>query len=304
MIMNRLTMLAVTLMASMACFAQGKFDKGMVTSVGTGKALYECFDYQELRYRVTKADWSYPALSLSGYEVEVIGFASYISGADGNPDYISNSSLAEEGGFDGKITICQFIPKDVAGVDMLVKSVAANAFTSTTCYDDAAANKTQFAEAAAKVKTIVFAYNRGEDDKYTVFSAPTINATAFAGLTAVTTVESFIPGEIVVNIPKDAFASSTYKNATLKVPEGSVKAYQAATGWKRFKAVTDGTVLYGDVDGNGSINLLDYKALLAAVKAGSSSVSALPAGADVDGNGKTNLLDYKLLLNKVKGVVF
>ena len=135
MIMNRLTMLAVTLMASIACFAQGKFEKGMVTSVGTGKALYECFDYQELRYRVTNENWTYTALNLSGYEVEVIGFASQISGADGHPEYISNSSLTEEVGFNGEITICQFIPKEVAGVDILVKGVAANAFTSTTCYN-------------------------------------------------------------------------------------------------------------------------------------------------------------------------
>ena len=58
--MNRLTMLAVTLMASIACFAQG--NSGEATEWGQNFGP----DYQELKYDVTVG---------SPFQVSVIGFS-------------------------------------------------------------------------------------------------------------------------------------------------------------------------------------------------------------------------------------
>lgn len=240
MIMNRLTMLAVTLMASMACFAQGKFDKGLVTSIGTGKALYDIFDYQELRYRVTKENWTNSALNLSGYEVEVIGFASQITGVDGHPEYISNVTGNSNGdpAFDGTITISHIITKDVAGVDIHVVAVAENAFTSTTCYNDDAANKTKFAAAAAKVKTIDFGFNRGNDDKFVGFSVPTMGANAFKGLTALESVNNYAPAPSTSDADV-LFATDVYEyvgfNLLCEETAGVPKAFSKKPGWRKFR---------------------------------------------------------------------
>ena len=262
-------MLAVTLMASMACFAQGKFDKGLATSIGTGKALYEIFDYQELRYRVLNENWEDEARGLQGYEVEIIGFASQISGADGNPDYISNSSLIEnQVGYDNKITIGHVITKDKAGVDVHVIAVASNAFTSTTCYNDAAANKSKFAETAAKVKTIKFDFNPGINDKFAALSVPTIGANAFAGLTALESIENFCPAPSSSDadeiFPTDVYE---YKGLHLINEAGVAKAFSKVKGWRAFRFRYIGNRLMGDFPSyngtisSGEITKLRYMAL-------------------------------------------
>ena len=249
MIMNRLTMLAVTLMASMACFAQGKFDKGLVTSIGTGKALYDIFDYQELRYRILNENWVDEPRGLEGYEVEIIGFASYISGADGTPDYISNSSIDNEVGYDNKIIIGHVITKEVAGVDVHVIAVAPNAFTSTTCYNDDAANKSKFAEAAAKVKTIKFDFNPGKNDKFVDLSVPTIGANAFKGLTALESVNNFAPAPSTSDADV-LFATDVYEyvdfNLLYSETAGVPKAFSKIPGWRKFRFRYVGGKLMGD----------------------------------------------------------
>ena len=257
MIMNRLTMLAVTLMASMACFAQGKFDKGLVTSIGTGKALYDIFDYQELRYRILNENWVDEPRGLEGYEVEIIGFASQISGADGNPDYISNSSIDNEIGYDNKITIGHVITKEVAGVDVHVIAVAPNAFTSTTCYNDDAANKSKFAEAAAKVKTIKFDFNPGINDKFADLSVPTIGANAFAGLTSLENVNCYSP--VASTASSSIFDEDVYYDAELYLPEGDgvAQSYSKQLGWRQFLIKYIGEDLMGDADSDDEITGAD-----------------------------------------------
>ncbi len=258
MIMNRLTMLAVTLMASMACFAQGKFDKGLVTSIGTGKAQYEIFDYQELRYRVLNENWVDEPHGVDGYEVEIIGFASQISGADGNPDYISNSSIDNEVGYDNKITIGHVITKEVAGVDVHVIAVAANAFTSTTCYNDAAANKSKFAEAAAKVKTIKFDFNPGKNDKFADLSVPTIGANAFAGLTSLENVNCYSP--VASTASSSIFDEDVYCLANLNlinIGNEAALSYGSQKGWYKFLFRYIDDYLMGDTDNDGEITTAD-----------------------------------------------
>ena len=294
MIMNRLTMLAVTLMASMACFAQGKFDKGLVTSIGTGKALYDIFDYQELRYRVTKENWTNSALNLSGYEVEVIGFASQITGVDGHPEYISNVTGDSNGdpAFDGTITIGHVITKDVAGVDIHVVAVAENAFTSTTCYNDDAANKTKFAAAAEKVKTIEFDFNRGNDDKFVDFSVPTIGANAFAGLTSLENVNCYSP--VASTASNSIFDEDVYTYGTLYLPEGTgvAKAYSKVAGWQPFLLRYVGNKLMGDCDNNKKIKTSDANYLKSLIMD-----DEYDEMYDFDGSGKLKSADLNFLKN-------
>lgn len=292
MIMNRLTMLAVTLMASMACFAQGKFDKGLVTSIGTGKAQYEIFDYQELRYRVLNENWVDEPHGVDGYEVEIIGFASQISGADGNPDYISNSSIDNEVGYDNKITIGHVITKEVAGVDVHVIAVAANAFTSTTCYNDAAANKSKFAEAAAKVKTIKFDFNPGKNDKFVDLSVPTIGANAFAGLTSLENVNCYSP--VASTASSSIFDEDVYTYGTLYLPEGTgvAKAYSKVAGWQPFLLRYVGNKLMGDCDNNKKIKTSDANYLKSLIMD-----DEYDEMYDFDGSGKLKSADLNFLKN-------
>lgn len=285
-IIQKLTMLAFVAMVGIPAFAQGgKFgtNAGVATTIGEGHQAGDVFDLEELQYRVIDIE--------SGLNLEVIGFASYISGATGDPTLLESK-------YAGTVTIPHYLDPAVVDVAAHVSSVAANAFTTTVLYPTAPGNsadsKDQFAAAAARVTKLEIDYSPTE-------ITAAIGANAFAGLTALTQVQNFTPGDKVLGIPSNSFSSVTYKK-TLTVPEGSVNGYQTKSGWKRFLGVYDGTVLYGDVDGNGVINMLDYKKLLTAVKGG--TTSSLGTGADVNGKAPINMLDYKLLLNKVKGVDF
>ena len=45
---------------------------------------------------------------------------------------------------------------------------------------------------------------------------------------------------MIFNIDKNVFSDQTYLNATLYVPEGRQKAYEAATGWQKFVYMEEG----------------------------------------------------------------
>lgn len=268
MIMNRLTMLAVTLMASMACFAQGKSP----TTIGSGHVAGDIFDYQELRYYV---------LSNSGIlELEVIGLASQISGSTGDETLLTSE-------FDNKVTIPLYVSGTVAGQSFFVSSIAANAFTSTSCRGDAADNKANFADAAALVTSITIDYNEEYD-------AATIGANAFAGLTALTEVNNLTPGTAIAAIPTTAFATSVFSNATLIVPDGSMAKYVTTTGWKKFVRIqnTSGDVL-GNVAGSSDpvvIDVSDLRKLKSLM-----GKTSFPENADLNGDGKIDVSDVRKL---------
>ncbi len=266
MIMNRLTMLAVTLMASMACFAQGNA-KMITTLINQPHNEGDIVDLYELRYYITEDNGG------NCLELEVIGFASDVTGTvgavytttPGDPNKVTSE-------YDGILEIPSTYPASEVGVKCNVTSIAANAFTATTCRGDDEKYKAKFADAAALVTKIRIAYD--EEFPYAI----TIGDNAFGSftcvkqsngtLTGLTEVENQTPGDKVAAISASSFATSVYKSATLKTPEKVMGKYTSKEGWKRFLKITDGSILLGDIDGNGSINALDVAKFNKAYKTG------------------------------------
>lgn len=267
MIMNRLTMLAVTLMASIACFAQGK----MATTIESGKQVGDVFDYLELKYKVTNAS--------AGYTVQVIGFADAF---EADPTKFDTS---EDIDAFNTVTIPHYIgtSTDVA-VQVYVQSIA-----------DGALN-TSDATLAGKVTAITIQY---VDNDKTQGIPVSIGENAFAGLTSVATVKSFTPSAKVAAIPESSFAKVVYQTATLIVPESTnyatVKAYAKTDGWSKFYKKSDGAIILGDVTGEGSINVFDVNRIKKMI-AHTMDVNTV---ADFDGSGAVNVFD----VNRLKKVI-
>ena len=249
-IIQKLTMLAFVAMVGIPAFAQGgKFgtNAGVATTIGEGHVPGDVFDLEELQYYVIDTE--------SGLNLKVIGFASYISGATGDPTLLESK-------YAGTVTIPHYLyPADV-GVAAHVSSVAANAFTTTVLYPTAPGNsadsKDQFATAAAKVTNLVIDYSSTE-------ITAEFGANAFAGLTALTEVKNLTPGDKVLDIPENAFANTTYGNATLIVPDGSqtMGLYAQHTGWCYFLLIKSPSMTgyFLDINGDGDIDEYDLLAL-------------------------------------------
>lgn len=259
---QRLTMLAVTVMASMATFAQS----GETTTL---KPLTEPLgDYYMTRYHVTNANSS-PG------QIEQIGFASNV-----NSDA---EQMTDE--FDGTLTIFNYISGSVSA---WVSNIPANAYTSTTLNNDTP-NKSDFAACAALTTKLSFEY-----DEERALGPATIGSNAFGGLTALTEVINATPGDKIAAIPEDAFATNVYKNATLKVPastnHATLLAYGNTEGWNKFYFKTDGSITLGDPSGDGKINASDVKAIRALIVNKTYSVAA-----DLNGDNKVNAADLKIM---------
>ena len=283
MIMNRLTMLAVTLMASMACFAQGKFDKGLTTSIPQGVPVGETFVYKELEYLVIE--------NASGtYQTQVVGFC---------PAVLNNPNLMDNG--DGNkftphsIEIPHYVPADNAPA-MLVLSVAPDAFNTTNISSTL----------AAKVTNMKIDY-QGEMEEVKNLNGeggvvlPTTGST-FDGLTALTEVKPLAPADKVAPISKSSFDASVYKTASLIVPEseGSFLAYAKTAGWREFcKLYKNGsTTMLGDTNGDGKLTIGDAQnvlTLIAKIKAGTASYNEIY---DINGDGKITIADAQDLITK------
>lgn len=269
MIMNRLTMLAVTLMASMACFAQGKGGE----TTGWGSVFGP--DYQELSYSVT---------TNSIHEAVVTGFASYVVATpeimDDPEAYSTDPNLQIE---KNTIMINHFM---TGSPNVWIPSVADNAFASVA------------SDLASKIKTIKIDFksnNTTQDDPVV------IGENAFAGLTSVETVFNYTPGEYVQAIPTDAFATNVYKTATLIVPEGSMGNYADVAGWKNFLTITDGSIILGDYDGQNGFQQKDVTLLQRALKK-TNPLNPYNAAVDMNGDGIVNQKDYTLLTRRYKAL--
>ena len=269
--MNRLTMLAVTLMASMACFAQGKFDKVATELVPHQAGDY--FDLNELRY--------YCESVATGVQyLEVVGFASYVCSDTGDPTLITSK-------WNGKVTIPNYV-EGSGGCAAWVKSVAANAFTTTVCTGDDKPNRDQFTDAAALVTKMDFLY----DDKHT-YDPAEIEANAFAGLTNVRDITNYFPGDEINDIDEDSFAGIVYDKAELIVPVGAIPDYCVADGWTYFYKVSDGKTKKGDVDDNNKVNILDFYGILEAYW----YTDPYDPIFDLDGDGKVNIVDAQMVID-------
>lgn len=260
---QRLMMLAVTVMASISSFAQ----TGEATTL---KPLTETpiSDYQMVRYHVVNAN-SNPG------QIEFIGFASNV-----NED---ETQMTND--FDGTVTIYNYISGSTSA---WVSNVPANAFTTTTLNSDTP-NKSNFTACAALTTRLSFEY-----DEEHAYGPATIGSKAFAGLTALTEVINQTPGTELEAIPTDAFATSVYKNAKLTVPEGSLTKYAKTDGWNKFYLISDGSVTLGDLEEDGEIDALDVKELKKMILNGTYS-----AAADLNGDGDVDALDLK----KIKQII-
>lgn len=230
MIMNRLTMLAVTLMASMACFAQGKSGE----TTGWGSVFGP--NYQELSYSVT---------TNSIHVAEVNGFASYVVTTPeimDNPEaYSTDPNLQIE---KNTIIINHFMK---GSPNVWIPSVADNAFASVA------------SDLASRIKTIKIDFKGNSESSNTTQDDPVvIGKNAFAGLTSVETVFNYTPGEYVQAIPTDAFATSVYEDATLVVPTGSMPGYANTDGWSNFYTIVNADGYeHGDVNIDNTVNKTD-----------------------------------------------
>ena len=281
MIMNRLTMLAVTLMASIACFAQGK----MATTIESGKQVGDVFDYLELKYKVTNAS--------AGYTVQVIGFADAF---EADPTKFDTS---EDIDAFNTVTIPHYIgtSTDVA-VQVYVQSIA-----------DGALN-TSDATLAGKVTAITIQY---VDNDKTQGIPVSIGENAFASLTSLTTVQSLTPGgvlngssvkTIINTLPESAFAASVYKSAALIVPSEYMGKYSSKAAWKNFYIIKDSEgKMLGNVNNDKYVNSTDYQKLYSEIKTAikNGTTVAYSTYKDINGDNKVNSTDYQLLYGIIKG---
>lgn len=270
MIMNRLTMLAVTLMASMACFAQGKFDKGMVTSIPGNVPVGETFDYKELKYLVNS--------SKSGYLTTVVGFS---DGVKNNPDYMDTGGPTGKEFDPNTVHIVHYVPADGDAPRMSVQDVATDAF------------KTVDSELASKVDTLIIDYDDSQEslDKSEYVILPTTGST-FAGLTALEDVKVLTPSDKVKEIPESTFAADIYDNAYLDMPSGAVKKYNTTAAWSNFFYKKLNGALLGDYDGDGKLTVTDIENMLYA----SFDQSDYDELYDYDGDGKITVTDLENFL--------
>ena len=254
MIMNRLTMLAVTLMASIACFAQGK--SGEATEWGQNFGP----DYQELKYDVTVG---------SPFQVSVIGFSDAVV----NDPTIMNNPPDKDGVtiVAHKVVVPHWLPGDASKASVWNKSVQANAFKNVD------------AELAGYVTTLAI----GFEDNELINGAPVaIGENAFSGLTSLATVISDTPGEYVTNIPESAFAATVYSNASLIVPDCSMGKYAKAQGWKNFVSIynTAGE-LFGDINASEDVTGADLTALKTVIAGTRDETDACDVNCDEDVTG-------------------
>ena len=272
--MNRLTMLAVTLMASIACFAQGKFDKGLTTSIPQGVPVGQTFVYKELEYLVIE--------NASGtYQTQVVGFC---------PAVLNNPDLMDNG--DGNkftphsIEIPHYVPADNAPA-MLVLSVAPDAFNTTNISSTL----------AAKVTKMKIDY-KGEMEEVKNLNGeggvvlPTTGST-FDGLTALTEIKNFTPGAKITDISKKSFANNVYQNAELIIPDGAFFDYGKVQGWTNFLKTTDlSGNLRGDVDGDGWVDTYDASLIITAYLNDQYSEEL-----DIDGDGWVDTYDASIIIS-------
>lgn len=270
MIMNRLTMLAVTLMASMACFAQGNYATSLP---GAGLQPGDPFDYMGVKYEV---------ISVLGtnnvYSTKAIGFETNL---------LNDFSKMDEEPMNNLLPIQHYVAPAGSSNGMLVASVEPNIF------------QTVDPELAAKITSLKI-----DDQSDDIFANGAIDAlpttgSTFAGLTGLTEVTCRIPGDKVAAISNNSFATNVYKTATLIVPDGAMGKYNNLSGWQNFMKIQDqaGNVL-GDLNGDGAVKNKDYKTLLGMTGLTEGQVGFSP-NADLNGDGKISNKDIKLMLAKI-----
>ena len=274
MIMNRLTMLAVTLMASIACFAQGNFGKLATGLPNPGLTKEKTFYYKGVEYELTRD----PEGDVALYYVKAIGFEKTL---------LDNFDLMDEEPLNNDLTIFHYeTPKQgQTGIPFIVESVNANAFQDVD------------ATLAEKIKRLIIEHSEDARVNGACVELPTTGST-FAGLTGLTEVECWIPGARITAISNNSFATNVYKTATLIVPEGSLAKYANTNGWKKFYRKSDGNVMLGDIYKDGKFNSFDITKMRKAVGVTYTDDYLVY---DITGDGKINSFDLTALRKMIAG---
>jgi len=270
---QKLTMLALIVMASIPAFAQGgKFgsetNAGVATTIGF-HPLGTKFNYKELKLEVTQE---------SPYMVEVIGFSDAVKA---NPSLLDGSDE-------------RFVEKTL----VIPHVIVGGGGDPTTIFEGVRANA--FAEVDADLVSMVTSLQIDYNASYVASNPGTpltaIGANAFAGLTSVATVTSFSPTPPTCS--EDAFASSV---KTLIVPAGTsvmgLYAKSNAKAWRKIATIknTDG-LKFGDVDKDGRVRSGDLTTLQSVIKGNKPANDAC----DVDGDGRVRSGDLTTLQKEIK----
>ena len=122
---------------------------------------------------------------------------------------------------------------------------------------------------------------------------------AFYGCTGLTSVNCLALTPPNTSQYNPAFSSSTYSDATLRVPPASIEAYRTANVWKQFANIEGlAGAGPGDVNGDGSFTITDVTGLIDAILGGDPDVMNNPY-ADVNGDGKVTIADVTALISSL-----
>ena len=183
-------------------------------------------------------------------------------------------------------------PAEEVGVKCYVSSIAANAFTATTCRGDDAKYKSKFADAAVLVNKIRIDYSDEFPD------AITIDNNAFGSLTGVTEVENLTPGAKISDISENSFTTAVYKKP-LTVPTENMGKYATKTGWKNFEKIQDGTGhLLGNLNTDTKITTADLSLLVnAVIEENIKPTNSLFPYYNMNGDSKITTADISILVD-------
>lgn len=260
-IIQKLTMLAFIVMASIPAFAQGgKFGSETNAGVATKMGFHPLgtkFDYKELKLEVT---------SESPYMVEVIGFSDAVKA---NPSLLDGS---DENFVENTLVIPHMIVGGGGEPTTIFEGVRADAF------------KTVDADLVSMITSLRVDYNSSCE------VTMAIGENAFAGLTDLEEVKVFSP--TAVTLPESAFDSDIYDAAYLDMVPGSVKSYNDTSAWSKFFYKKLSGAIIGDYDGNGVLTVDDIENVLYL------SFDALDydEAYDYDGDGVISVTDLENLL--------
>ncbi len=122
-------------------------------------------------------------------------------------------------------------------------------------------------------------------------SVASISTNVFNGCDSLKTVTCLVPEPIAI---KPNVFNGLYEQAILRVPAGSVEAYQAVSPWNEFSQIVPIDPTEGDVNLDGVTNIDDLTNLIEQVLNGSPSEYS-----DVNGDGAINIGDITTLIDQL-----
>ena len=148
-----------------------------------------------------------------------------------------------------------------------------------------------------------FSYCKGLTSIDIPNSVTSIGSSAFEECNKLTDVYCYIADLSRVSIGYYLFhlGSWNYSGRTLHVLQGMADAYQADPNWySYFEQIVDDLIpetKYGDVNGDGEVNIADINAVIAIILGGNGDTTA----GDVNGDGEVNIADINAIIAIILG---